>query len=210
MTALVLKFAKPLSKASFAACLRPHRVTVGVGPQAPRPLGKASYRRLPSPQNGPMPPWKAPQASAVHPKPLGKPQKISATVHPTPKSESTFDEMTTRYGEAKHGPLITIAIRERSDRTKRERAKRATEPKASAAPRTERAAKRSAATEPKSSPTPYGTKKGLNKSFSSMSRRRQTRRCRSRAAGLMFWSMFSTPMGRLESRRPCSALDRAL
>ncbi len=53
----------------------------------------------------------------------------------------------TLTGEAKHGPLITIAISERSERTTRKRAQRATEPKASAAPRTKRAAKRSAATE---------------------------------------------------------------
>ncbi len=126
---LVSKFARPLGKASFAAYLRP-KTNLHVL-EALKRFHKKSR----------PPPWKTLQSSTTDHKPLGKPPKRHHRASSHQRSESTFDVMTTRPGEAKHGPLIAFAIRERSDRTKRERAKRATEPKASQAKRRRRAPK---------------------------------------------------------------------
>ena len=165
-TTQVLNFqgrsASGLSPPAFAT----HRATVDVGLQtrsatqagelppptfAPKPAIPPLKTPKGATKTSRPPPWKTPAPPPPLTNSLGKLHKAQPSPNQPPKNEPISTKCPTPTGEAKN-PTITNAIRERSDRTKRKRAKRATEPKASAAPRTK--SKPSAAPAPRTATSP--------------------------------------------------------
>ena len=143
-TALVIKFQGRSVRRAIAACLRPHGVTVGVGHQVPGPLGKAGYRRLPSPQKSRRSLGKPPTTPPPNQNPLGKPHKPSPQPIQPPKTKQFRQNAPLPPAKPRTQPIAN-AISEQRERTTREpSAAPATEPQGSQAKRRRPNRKRSA------------------------------------------------------------------